>query len=189
MINCAKYGKNPSRTVDFFFKVNAEKFQKFAKNLNFQILKKKKHATRRQSQSYKFEKFAKIFEFWNGHYTRHTFWSCLIRCENMKWIRRVLLKIQSGHDSVHRRTDGQGDTSIPPFQLRWSGGYNKEFNVLHHSFLSSDNHRLTIIPCHLYESELLMRPILKSSDRSETMPSHWHGTDCTSREYKVTVRE
>ena len=65
------------------------------------------------------------FEFWNGHYTRHTFWSCLIRCANMKWIRSVLLKIQSGHDSVHRRTDGQGDTSIPPYQLRWSGGYNK----------------------------------------------------------------
>ena len=54
-----------------------------------------------------------IFEFWNGHYTRHTFWSCLIRCAHMKWIRWVLLKIQSGHDSVHRRTDGQGDTSIP----------------------------------------------------------------------------
>ena len=34
-----------------------------------------------------------IFEFWNGHYTRHTFWSCLIRCANMKWIRWVLLKI------------------------------------------------------------------------------------------------
>ena len=66
-----------------------------------------------------------IFEFWNGHYMRHTFWSWLIRCANMKWIRWVLLKIQSGHDSVHRRTDGQGDTSIPPFQLRWSGGYNK----------------------------------------------------------------
>ena len=42
----------------------------------------------------------------------------------MKWIRWVLLKIQSGHDSVHRQTDGQGDTSIPPFQLRWSWGYN-----------------------------------------------------------------
>ena len=62
---------------------------------------------------------------------RHTFFSCLIRCANMKWIRWVLLKIQSGHDFVHRgtdgrtdrRTDGQGDTSIPPFQLRWSGGY------------------------------------------------------------------
>ena len=40
VIICAKYGKNPSRTVDIFFKVNAEKFQKFAKNSNFQILKK-----------------------------------------------------------------------------------------------------------------------------------------------------
>ena len=30
--------KNPSRTVDLFFKFKAEKFQKFAKKLNFQIL-------------------------------------------------------------------------------------------------------------------------------------------------------
>ena len=30
----------------------------------------------------------------------------------MNGIRWVLLKIQSGHDSVHRRTDGQGETSI-----------------------------------------------------------------------------
>ena len=50
-----------------------------------------------------------IFEFWNGHYMRHTFWSCLIRCANMKWIRWVLLKIRSRHDSVHRRTEGQTD--------------------------------------------------------------------------------
>ena len=65
-----------------------------------------------------------IFEFWNGHYTQHTFWSCLIRCANMKWIQWVLLKIQSGHDTqTDRQTDGQGDTSIHPFQLRWSGGY------------------------------------------------------------------
>ena len=70
-----------------------------------------------------------IFEFWNGHYMRHTFLSCLIRCANMKWIRWVLLKIQSGHDSVHRRTDGQGDTSIPPYQLRWSRGYYDMPNV------------------------------------------------------------
>ena len=53
VIICTKYGKNPSRTVVFFFfKVKAEKFQgfffhgqgrkiqKFAKNSNFQILKK-----------------------------------------------------------------------------------------------------------------------------------------------------
>ena len=53
----------------------------------------------------------------------------------MKWIWRVFLKIQSGHDSVHRRTDGrmdrrtdgQGETSIHPFQLRWSGGYKNVF--------------------------------------------------------------
>ena len=40
VIICAKYGKNSSRTVDFFFKGKAEKFRKFVKNLNFQILKK-----------------------------------------------------------------------------------------------------------------------------------------------------
>ena len=40
VIICARYGKNPSRTVDFFFKDKGEKFQKFAKNSNFQILKK-----------------------------------------------------------------------------------------------------------------------------------------------------
>ena len=40
VIICAKYGENPSRTVDFFFKVKAENFLKFAKNSNFQILKK-----------------------------------------------------------------------------------------------------------------------------------------------------
>ena len=67
-------------------------------------------------------------KFHYTHYTQHTFRSCLISCANMKWIQWVLLKIQSTHDSVHRRTDrgtdGQGETSIPPFQLRWIGGYN-----------------------------------------------------------------
>ena len=70
----------------------------------------------------------KMFVFWNGHYTWHTFLSCLIRCANMKWIRWVLLKIQSGHDSVHRRTDGRTDRrtrwyQYTPYQLRGSGGY------------------------------------------------------------------
>ena len=62
----------------------------------------------RQSQSYKFEEFAKTSYFL-------IFWSCLIWCVNMKWIRRELLKIQSGHDSVHRRTDGRTDG-----QTRWN---------------------------------------------------------------------
>ena len=70
-----------------------------------------------------------IFEFWNKHYTQHTLWTCLIRCANMKWIRWVLLKIQSGHDSVHRQTDGRTDrrtrwNQYTPFQLHWSRGYN-----------------------------------------------------------------
>ena len=29
VIICAKYGKNPSRTAKFFFRIKAEKFQKF----------------------------------------------------------------------------------------------------------------------------------------------------------------
>ena len=45
VIICAKYGKNTSRTVDLFFKVKVENFQKFAKNSNFQILKKTLHPT------------------------------------------------------------------------------------------------------------------------------------------------
>ena len=61
-----------------------------------------------------------IFEFWNNLYTRHTFWSCLIRPANIKWIRQVLLKIQSGHDSVHRRTRWYKYTT--PFNFVEAGG-------------------------------------------------------------------
>ena len=38
MMICAKYGKNASRIVDFFSKVEAQKFEKFAKKANFRIL-------------------------------------------------------------------------------------------------------------------------------------------------------
>ena len=110
LIICTKYGKNPSWTVD-----GSGSGGNWPKTTS-------QKKTKSKLQIWKIRQNAKIFEFWNGHYMRHTFWSCLIRCTNMKWIRWVLLKIQSRHDSVHRRTDGQGDTSIPPFQLRWSGG-------------------------------------------------------------------
>ena len=50
----------------------------------------------------------------------HTFWSCLIRCANMKWIWRVLLKIQSRHDSVHRWTDEQTDGQQMDRGTRWN---------------------------------------------------------------------
>ena len=60
-------------------------------------------------------------------YTWHTFWSCLIRCANMNWIQDqwVLLKIQSRHDSVHRRTDRQIDKMkpvYPTFNFLQAGG-------------------------------------------------------------------
>ena len=51
--------------------------------------------------------------------TWHTLWSCLIRCANMKWIWWVLLKIQSRHDSVHRRTD-RHLYFIFDLSIRWS---------------------------------------------------------------------
>ena len=80
-------------------------------------------------QSYKFKEYAKISTFWILTLCmRHTFWGCLIRCANMKWIRRVLLKIQSGHDSVHRQTDGQTDKVkpvYPPFNFVEVGGIIK----------------------------------------------------------------
>ena len=41
MMICAKNGKNPSKTVDLFFKVKAENFKKFAKNSNFQMMQKR----------------------------------------------------------------------------------------------------------------------------------------------------
>ena len=69
-----------------------------------------------------------FFKFWNKHYTRHTFSSCLIRWANMKWIRQVLLKIQRGHNSVHRRTDGQMDKVkpvYPSFNFIEAGGITR----------------------------------------------------------------
>ena len=86
---------------------------------------------RRQSQSYKFkEKLLKfqVFEIWNKLYMWHTYWSGLIRCANMKWIRWVLLKIQSGNDSVHRWTDGQMDKVKPVYPPCNFGGITTMFN-------------------------------------------------------------
>ena len=60
-----------------------------------------------------------IYVFWNKHYMEHNFWSCLIRCANMKWIQWVLLKIQSRHmDKVK---------PVYPPSTSLSGGYNYIF--------------------------------------------------------------
>ena len=79
-------------------------------------------------------------------YTRHTFWSCSIRCANIKWVRWVLLKIQSRHDSVHRRTDGWTDRRteretdkvkpiFPPFNFVEAGGIITSL-LTHWSYIS-----------------------------------------------------
>ena len=84
---------------------------------------------RRQSQSYKFKKFAKISNF-----------SILKRALHATHLLRLLDKMCKYEmdpmsivedtertrfcPQTDRRTDGQGNTSIP-FQLWWSGGYKK----------------------------------------------------------------
>ena len=40
---------------------------------------------------------------------RHTFWCCLIRCINTKWIQPELKALQSGHGMRGRWTDGRTD--------------------------------------------------------------------------------
>ena len=50
-----------------------------------------------------------IFEFWNKHYTRHIFWSCLIRCANM-WC----------CPQTDRQTDGRTGRVTPVYLLSTS---------------------------------------------------------------------
>ena len=68
--------------------------------------------SKQDSQCYIFEEFVKNSNFAKKLYAWHTFWSCLIRCVNLKWIRLVFWKLQSGHDSVHRRTDGRTQQAL-----------------------------------------------------------------------------
>ena len=79
----------------------------------------------RQSQSYKFKKLTKIkiLQFCQKLCTRHTFWSCLIRCIHMKWIQPELTgATERTRDAgrTDRRTDGRTDgvKPIPPPQKK-----------------------------------------------------------------------
>ena len=73
-------------------------------------------------------------EFWKHLYMGHTFGSCLIRRVNIKWIWQVLWKIQNGQDSVHRWTEGQGETSMPPStSLSWA--YNDIIILIFFGFI------------------------------------------------------
>ena len=63
---------------------------------------------RRQSQSYKFKEFAKISFFLILKQTLHEtrLLKLLDKMCKYEMDRQILLKIQSGHDSVHGGTDG-----------------------------------------------------------------------------------
>ena len=82
-------------------------------------------------------KICQKFKFWN--FPIPIAHGCLIRCVNMKWIQPVVWKLESRHDSVHRlmdretdaQTDGWRETSIFPFQLRWSGGIKSKVSYIH----------------------------------------------------------
>ena len=50
------------------------------------------------------------FKFCKKIYTWNTYWSCLIRCINIKWIQPELYALQSGHGM----RDGRSETNIPP---------------------------------------------------------------------------
>ena len=102
---------------------------------------------------------------------RHTFWSCLVRCANMKWIRLVLWKIQIGHNFVHRLTDRRTDDVkplYPAFNFVEAGGYNI---VEFHSptvilvgagqaicSVQSTGFHTTIDPTHPRETDMLLAP-------------------------------
>ena len=80
-----------------------------------------------------------------------TFWSCLIRCVNMKWMRQVLLKIQSGQIlSTDGQTDGRTDGQMD----RWTG-WNQYTPVLtllkwEYNYTYTDHTLLTYVWTHIF---------------------------------------
>ena len=161
VIICAKYGNNPSRTVDFFFKVKAEKFKKFAPNSTFQILKKKYHATHPLTIVIICAKYTKNPSR-TVDATERTRFSKSRRndLEDMRSRSKVVVCDTPSHGSDHLwliwkesiqncrcyradtaggtdgRTDGRtegrtGWNQYTPQQLRCSGGYNKEDTYYH----------------------------------------------------------
>ena len=123
----------------------------------------------RQSQSYNFKQ---VFKNLN---TQHTFWSWLIRCVNMKWIWLVLREIQSGHDSIHRRTDGWTDRQTdkvkpvyPPFNFIELRGIIKLKNIYIFGLLGEQPARasfLSPISGHVRT--------ISANERRRLLFSHW----------------
>ena len=97
--------------------------------------------SKQDSQSYKFQEFAKNSSIWILKNKLHVTHLLKVLDKMSKYvmdIRRILLKIPSGHDSVDRRTngqvdrwtDGQGETNIIP--LPWESGGIIIFKLFSH---------------------------------------------------------
>ena len=96
--------------------------------LSILVIHIRSQVKRIQSQSYKFLKklsMIQLFKFWKKLYTRHTFWRCLIRCINMKWIQPKLYALQSGHGMRDGWTDERTEwNQYTPPTTSLCGGYN-----------------------------------------------------------------
>ena len=101
LIICTKYGKNPSWTVDGSGSGGNWPKTTSQKKTNFWILKRALHATHLLKLLDKMCKYEM---------------DLMSIVEDTEWTRFC--------PQTDRRTDGQGDISIPPFQLHWRGGYN-----------------------------------------------------------------
>ena len=83
------------------------------------------------------------YKFWNfaRNFTPHTFWSCLIRCINMKWIQPKLYALQSWHGMRDGRTvtDGQTDGRSETRTTSLCGGYNYDSTAVLEKCLDSSS--------------------------------------------------
>ena len=82
---------------------------------------------RRQRQSYKFKELAKISNFWILKQTLHATHLLKLLDKMCKYEMDPMSIVEDTERTrfcpqTDRQTDGQGETNIPPFQLRWSGG-------------------------------------------------------------------
>ena len=76
------------------------------------------------------KKFAKISNFWILKRALHTTHHLKLLNKMCKYEMDSMSIVEYTERTrfcppTDSRTDGQGDTSIPPFQLRWNGGYKK----------------------------------------------------------------
>ena len=95
---------------------------------SYQIPSQQSNQDKVKVTNLKFFPKIQMLEFYKKNYTPHTFWSCLTRCINTKWIWLVLWKLQSRHHSVHWQMDERKD-GLTDGQRTWNQ-YTPPFNFV-----------------------------------------------------------